>query len=260
MKTEAFRKEMKRGILELLLPLSWVRAAWEGGAAATGYLDDYSDLDLALVVEDDKVEEAFTLIENYLENSYVISSMLRLPEPAWHGHSQCFYFISECPPLYYIDLVIEKLSSENRLNEPDRHGESQIWLNRDDTLNPEPTSPDITAEKNASFRRMIEESMPLLVIEIRKQIAREEHIDAISQYYRFIIGRLAGLLNLKYRPSMFDFGIRYAERAYPPEVNLRLQKLLYISNFDDIEPALDSAVQWAGKLLRELGDSNDIHC
>jgi len=250
--TDSYRKEMKRGILGLFQPLQWVRAIWEGGSAATGYLDDYSDLDLALVVEDDRVEEAFRLFEEYLENRHGINSAIRLPEPVWHGHSQCFYMISDCPPLYYIDLVIEKLSSGNRLDEPDRHGEVQIWLNRDNILHPEPTPPDITAKNTASFLRRIEDSIPLLVIEIRKQIARKKHIDAVSQYHRFITGRLAGLLNLKYRPAMFDFGIRYAERAYPPQVNEELEKLLYISTFDDIEPALDFAVSWTRKLLAEL--------
>ena len=57
--TDSFRKEMKSGIMELLQPMQWVRAVWEEGSAATGYLDDYSDLDLVLVVEGDRIEEAF---------------------------------------------------------------------------------------------------------------------------------------------------------------------------------------------------------
>ena len=107
---------------------SWMLGIWEGGSAATGFLDEYSDLDLGFVVKDAHVEETFQLFEELLEKNYGIKSKLRIPEPTWHGHSQCYYFIEKCPPLFYVDVVVEKESAKDRLIEPDRHGTSQIWL------------------------------------------------------------------------------------------------------------------------------------
>ncbi|MBN2586109.1 MAG: nucleotidyltransferase domain-containing protein [Candidatus Fermentibacteraceae bacterium] len=243
---------MRKEILELFEPRPWVRAIWEGGSAATGFLDEYSDLDLAMVVEDDLIEEAFLTFEGYLEEEYGIEYRMRLPEPTWHGHSQSFYFIGGCPPLFYIDFLVEKLSSGDRLLETDRHGNACIWLNRDGVLAPAPSRPDELEERRSGFLENIRVSFPLVVTEVRKQIARGKPIDSIAQHQRFVTGRLAGLLNLRYRPSRFDFGIRYAERAYPPEVNRRLEQLLYIRSSEDLEPAFERAVRWAAELLEEL--------
>ncbi len=243
---------MRSDILVLFERWSWVRAIWEGGSAATGYLDEYSDLDLGMVVEDDRIEEAFLTLEGYLEDKYGIEHRMRLPEPTWHGHSQSFYFIGNCPPLFYIDFLVEKLSSADRLLETDRHGSACIWLNRDGVLAPAPSSPDELEKGGSGFLEIVRVCLPLVVTEVRKQIVRGKPIDAIAQHQRFVAGRLAGLLNLKYRPPMYDFGIRYAERAYPPEVSRRLEELLYIRCFGDLEPAFEKAVKWAEELLEEL--------
>lgn len=252
MKNRPFREEMKREILDVFRPRPWVQAVWEGGSAATGYLDDFSDLDLVLVVNDDKVEAAFRLFEEYLENTHGIDRSFRVPEPAWHGHSQSFYFTGGAPPMFYIDFLVEKLSSTNRLLEPERHGRADIWFDRNGILDLSPTPAEEMQEKQARYLETLAGTLPLAVTEIRKQIARERPIDAASQYQRFVSARLGGLLNLKYRPAQFDFGIRYAERAYPPEVNMRLRELLYLNSFDDLPAALEMAVAWAEDLLEDL--------
>jgi len=107
-----------------------ILAAWEGGSAATGYLDEYSDLDLALITTDDTVENIFNLTEQFLENNYGISNKFRMPEPNWHGHSQCFYKLKQAPEFFYVDMLIEKESAENRFTETDRHGNSVIWFDK----------------------------------------------------------------------------------------------------------------------------------
>ncbi|MFO8182636.1 MAG: nucleotidyltransferase domain-containing protein [Candidatus Aegiribacteria sp.] len=252
MKTKPFRDKMKTDILEVFTPRPWVHAVWEGGSAATGFLDDFSDLDLVVVVKDERVEDAFRLFEEYLEDTYGIDRCFRVPEPAWHGHSQSFYFIKDAPPLFYIDFLVEKLSSRDRLLEPERHGRAEVWLDRKGVLDHSAIPDGDLIEKQARYLDTLAGSLPLAVTEVRKQIARGHSIDAVSQYQRFVTARLAGLLNLKYRPAQFDFGIRYAERAYPPEVNRQLQELLYLESFDDLPPALEKAAAWAEDLLKEL--------
>ena len=255
MKTTAFRRNMKEEILELLEPEEWVLAVWEGGSAATGYLDDLSDLDLAMVVRDDSVERAFDILEDYLGGTYGISSRMRMPEPAWHGHSQCFYFINDAPELFYIDLLVEKESSGNRLLEPERHGTPVIWLDRSGILRACRATGEELGDKRRRFFESLSAFLPLIATEVRKQIERGKRIDAVTQHQRFVAGRLAGLLNLKYRPARFDFGIRYAERAYPEEVNRRLEELLYIPGFQEVGPAFQRAYSWALALLEELSEN-----
>ena len=112
MQTSEYRELFRKRIMELFAERDWMLGIWEGGSAATGYLDELSDLDLGFVVEDERVEETFTLFQGLLDEYYGVKSSFRLPEPSWHGHSQCYYFIEKCPPLFYVDLLVEKSQQE----------------------------------------------------------------------------------------------------------------------------------------------------
>lgn len=134
-----FREEFIIKFKNLLEKDNHIWCAWEGGSAATGYLDEYSDFDLGLICDDKKVEETFAKIEKYLTQNYGIKTKFRMPEPSWHGHSQCFYLLENTPEYFYVDLLIEKLSSGNRFMESDRHGKSIVWFDKKKLFDPTPT-------------------------------------------------------------------------------------------------------------------------
>lgn len=252
MNTTNFRKLLKERIMEAFAGEPWVRGIWQGGSAATGFLDDLSDLDIVFVVEDHKTEETFAIFEKLLGDHYGVKSSLRIPEPAWHGHSQAFYFPKECPPLFYVDMLVEKLSAGNRLLEPDRHGKADIWLNRNEVLKPEPTPEDELLQANRRTFQSVKATMEIVLAENRKQILRGNEIDAMLEYQGFIQRRLAALLNLRYRPAKHDFGIRYADREYPPDVAERIRSLIYPGSIAGIGPRFEEAAAWAGELMKEL--------
>ncbi|MBW6515879.1 MAG: nucleotidyltransferase domain-containing protein [Candidatus Cloacimonetes bacterium] len=85
--TDELRLELK----EFLQHHSEIVAAWEGGSAATGYLDQYSDLDLSIVINKGNPDNIFSILDEFLESRYGIIKRFRMPEPTWHGMSQCFY-------------------------------------------------------------------------------------------------------------------------------------------------------------------------
>lgn len=252
MHTEEFRAQFTDRIMKLYQDKKWMLGIWEGGSAATGFLDNLSDLDIGFVVEDDRIQETFHMFEEMLQSEYGIKSKLRMPEPSWHGHSQCYYFIHKCPEHFYVDLLVEKKSAENRLIEPDRHGKSRILLNRGNILDPQPTPEADMLEKNRQFFRFQRDCYPISETETAKQLIRGNRIDAMLEYQGFIQRRLAALLNLKYRQAKYDFGIRYGEREYPQEVAEKLVYLLYAGSIKEIEPRFKEASAWARELISEL--------
>lgn len=254
MKTADFRATFKARIMEVFGEKPWMLGIWEGGSAATGFLDDLSDLDIGFVVDDDRVEEAFTLFEGLLNDHYGIKSRFRMPEPSWHGHSQCYYFVEKCPPLFYVDLLVEKKSAGDRLIEPDRHGKSIIWLNRERVLEPVPTPTGEMEKKNRRFYQFQKETCPISETETEKQLIRGNRIDAMLEYQGFVQRKLAALLNLKYRPAKFDFGIRYGDRDYPEEVADKAANLMYAASIEELEPLFREASEWVRQLLEELGE------
>ena len=61
---------MRDKILEKLIttlePLNFALALWQGGSAASGYTDEWSDIDIHVIVQGDSVEETFDIVEQIL--------------------------------------------------------------------------------------------------------------------------------------------------------------------------------------------------
>jgi len=67
-----------------LEPDDRVLAMWEGGSAAFGRLDAWSDLDIVLLVDDDATESTLVALESTLASLSPISLRHRLAQPTWH--------------------------------------------------------------------------------------------------------------------------------------------------------------------------------
>ena len=57
------RQTVSQDLLQFLQASKDVIAAWEGGSAATGFLDAYSDLDLLVICKDESVEKVLKATE-----------------------------------------------------------------------------------------------------------------------------------------------------------------------------------------------------
>ena len=96
------------GVLE---PLDHVQAMWEAGAIAFDRVDDWSDIDVQVASDDERVEDVFTVVEDTLRGLSPIDLKYRLPEPTWHGHSQAFYRLERASPFPMVDFVVMKASA-----------------------------------------------------------------------------------------------------------------------------------------------------
>jgi len=247
-----FRIEIINKLKKIYQENEHILAVWEGGSAATGYLDEYSDLDLGIITADDKIEDTFKLTEKLLINNYRISHKFRMPEPNWHGHSQCFYKLEKAPEFFYVDLLIEKESATNRFTESDRHGDSIIWFDKKNLVDPSPTpEKEIEAKCKRSYL-LISSLLPFLEMDVIKQIKRSNDIDAISIYGR-LLNRLGALLNIKYRPHKFDFGLRYYYRDLPKGEIDFLEKVLFIKDINDLKNKFPRVIKKYKELIKELG-------
>ncbi len=246
------RDEIEIGLKRLLKKDENILAAWEGGSAATGFQDELSDLDLILISKDDAVEISFSKIENYLQK-IGIRSKFRLPEPTWHGHSQAFYFLKNSPKFYYIDLLIEKESAKNRLTEAGRHGKAKIWFDKKNLIDLTPTSRKEIEKKCQHQLKISKQIFPIYENDVLKYIKRKKFIDAMA-LYQGLIRRLMILLNIKYRPEKYDFGLRYLYRDFPQHEIVLIETLLQIENLEDLEKKFETSVKKFWELATELSN------
>ena len=65
-KGKVSRDEITVAIAAALEPLDYVYAMWEGGAVAFDRADEWSDIDICISADDDRIEEPFAVVEKAL--------------------------------------------------------------------------------------------------------------------------------------------------------------------------------------------------
>ena len=124
------RKNIIDTLMTTLKPLDYVNALWEAGAASFNRIDEWSDLDLMVDVEDERVGDTFESIEKAVLTLSETGVKFRLPEPTWHGHSQIFYRLKKASPFLFLDIVVIKKSNEGKFLQFQIHGEPIVHFDK----------------------------------------------------------------------------------------------------------------------------------
>ncbi len=248
------RSDVVKGMKELLEKKSFVIAAWEGGSAATDHLDDYSDLDVMIVCEDDAVEQVFDMLDDHFEYSYGIIRKFRVPEPTWHQLSQTFYQIKGTSELFYLDIAVIKESVPDKFTDPLRHGEGIFWFTKRDVFHESIDTPEDVENRGKQFYKRATESDFILMIETKKAIVRGVFVEAFPMYYGFIVRHLSILLNLKHRKEKVDFGLRYISRDYDQKDYEIIEQALRVSTIEEMREVFKKLLDYYLALKDELYD------
>jgi hypothetical protein len=193
----------------------FTHAAWLGGSDATGRTDQWSDVDLAVIVDDDAVEETFAIVEAALERLSPIAVRVRLPQPTWHGHDQAFYQLRDAEPTLMIDLSVMKLSHPDRFMEPERHGTPIVLFDRNGLVVPAELD---RADLSAKMRRRLAElsvRFPMFQNLVTKAVYRDSMVEALFTFQSMTMRPLIDVLRMRYAPERFDFGPRYLQFDLP---------------------------------------------
>ncbi len=252
-RTPLTRQHLIDLVQRVLQPLPFVHALWEGGSAAFGRADAFSDADLQACVDDDTVAEAFAAVEAELEKTLGIETTFAVPEPAWHGHSQRLYRFTGREPWVMLDLCVQKRSNERRFLEPEIHGKAVFLFDKIGLA--AATAPlDVEAfeQKLRGRIEMHRTRMHLLAHLVEKECRRQRVLDAIHFYHGLIIAPLVELLRIRHDPWRHDFGMRYLHTTLPVDQARRLEDLLFIRNFPDLQTKQRVALRWFTELAGEL--------
>jgi predicted nucleotidyltransferase len=250
---------MREKILETLITAleakDFVLAFWQGGSAAHGYTDEWSDLDIEVIVKDDEVQQTFDAVEEALQTISEISLKYRVPEPTWHGHSQTFYQLAEANPFLVIDFAVMKQSSRNDFLEVERHGNAVIAFDKANLVVPK------NVNQSEHFSQMKErfthqkKLFNFLQVFVKKEINRGHLAQAIANYQLYTLRNLVELLGMLYRPYRYDFTIKYFNRDFPPEVVARVEPLFCITDLADLAKKQQLAEEMFAETLSRVEEA-----
>ena len=248
------RERILVALQSALEPLGHVQAMWEAGAIAFGRIDDWSDIDLQVAADDDRVEDVFSVVEETLSSVSKVDLRYRLPEPTWHGHSQAFYRLAEASPYLMLDFVVMKASAKDKFLQPEIHGRPHVYFDKGGVVRPQSFDAEAFA---GGLRDRVEEMrvlFELFKILTRKEINRGNDIEAVGFYHGYTLRPLLQALRIVHDPTRHNFHTRYVHYDLPEVVVERLRKLFFVADATDLVAKRDEAEAWFSEIMEEIDE------
>jgi hypothetical protein len=246
------RKEIIASLVSVLEPLDYVYALWEGGAVGFDRVDEWSDIDIHVDVDDDHVEDVFPIVENAMSSLSPIELKYEVPQPTWHGHAQAFYRLESTSKFLIIDLAVMKHSNPNKFLQQEKHGKAIFHFNKNNAVK----LPSLDIDKLINDLRdrleSIQKRFDMFQCFVEKGQNRGNHITALDFYYRVILDSLVEVLLMKYEPIRHDHGAYYIHYDLSEDVVAKLKWLFFVKNEEELEEKSHYAEDWFHKTVKEI--------
>jgi predicted nucleotidyltransferase len=249
------REVIVKTLVNALKPLDYVHAFYEGGAAAFNRIDEWSDVDLYIVVDDEKVDATFLAAEKTLESLSPIEHKLKTPQLPWSGVFQTFYKLENASEFLLIDLAVLKLSASEKFLEPITHGNVVFYFNKNDALKPMSFDKEAFLKKLHERLEMLQARFSMFNSLVQKEINRGNYLEAIEWYHVFTLAPLVEALRIKHNPIHHDFRMRYVHYELPPEITSKLENLYFIKNPKDLQEKYHKATKWFQETISKINPS-----
>ena len=243
---QSLRDRISSAISNALRPLPAVFAGWEGGSAAFGALDAYSDIDLNYLVDDDASPE---LLYTSAENALELVSPITARHTAPPGR---YYKLRDGGEFLFVDLCFFQVGAPDHFLDVERHGHIVPLFDKGDWLSRKFLDQNALAAKRDKRYRELQTWFPISQSFVRKAILRGDHVEAVTSYWGYTMKPLVELLRMRYCAVRWDFGMRYLDRDLSPAVYDRVRGLAFVRDLEDLEAKLVTATAWGAELLREL--------
>jgi hypothetical protein len=229
------RDRIVSAVHEALAPLHWVRAVWLGGSDATGRTDDWSDVDLMVLVEDGRTEDAFGAVSAALAALSPISIRHRRAPGPGEDFRQEFLALADADPAHFVDLTVLPASTTERFLELERHGTPLVLFDRDGTIRPEVLDRDTLGRRMAARLAVLRERFPIFQTLVTRAVRRGQVATAADAYASLTLRPLVTILRMRHCPDRFDFGVRYLDRDLPPDLAAEVDRLALPGTLEEVE-------------------------
>ena len=238
------RADIIAQMISVLKPLEFIDAVWEGGAASWRRLDEWSDIDLYVVCDDERVEDTLGILEKAVTGMSEIDLRFRVPEPAWHGHSQVFWRLKNASPYLFLDIAVMKRSSKDKFLQYRIHGAPLVHFDKTGIVKDDPVDMDEYAGQLAGRLEVLKAQFELFQVLVLKELNRGNGMEAMSYYVGYTLRPLVEALRMEYTPWHYRFFTTYIYYELPNEINERLERLYFVGGIEGLKERRAEAEQW----------------
>jgi predicted nucleotidyltransferase len=225
---------------------------WEGGAASFGRIDEWSDIDMYVVCDDERVEDTFAAMKQAISSVSDIDLEFRLPEPAWHGHSQVFWRLADASPFLFMDIAVMKRSSKDKFLQYEIHGKPFIHFDKIGIVKDDPVERDGYFQGMKTRLEMLKTNFRLFQVLVLKELNRGNDIEALSYYLSYIFRPLVEVLRMKHSPWHYRFFTTYVYYEMPGEIVMRLHHLYFIPDAAALRKCREEAETWFWEIVASI--------
>ena len=246
------REVVIEALVDALRPLDFVDAFWEAGAESFGRVDEWSDIDAYVLVDDSAVENTFRTTEKVLNSLSGIRQKYDVGKTQWPGIYQAFYRLDRASDYLLVDLAVMTMSCNERFMETEIHGEPIFYFNKSGVVRPCSVDRKAFDAKLKQRLRRVKARFDMFGIFIQKAINRGDAVEAVDAYRGLVLDSLVEALRMKHYPLHYDFKTRYVHRELPSEVVNRLQDLYFVRDMNDLQTKYLRAVDWFRETVAEV--------
>ncbi|NWG10585.1 hypothetical protein HXY33_02370 [Candidatus Bathyarchaeota archaeon] len=252
---ELTRQMIIQTLVNALEPLDYAYAFYEGGAAAFNRIDEWSDIDLYLIVDEKKADKAFAIVDKALESLSPIKRKIVVPQLPWPGVSQVFYKLERASDYLIIDFCVLTLNSSEKFLEPETHGNVVFYFNKSAKVQPPSLEKDVLVKKLRNRLERLKARIELFNSFVQKEINRGNLLEAVDNYHNLTLATLVEILRIKHNSIHYEFKMRYIHYELPPEITKRLVRLYFVRDEKDLQMKYDEATEWLHKIMSELDET-----
>lgn len=243
-----------KALVDTLEPLEYVHAFWEAGAAAFNRIDEWSDLDLYLVVDNEKVDETFVTVEESLKSLSSISLKYDVVHPPDSGLFQAFYRLDKASEYLIVDLAVFKMSSPDKFLEPEIHGDAIFYFNKSNMVKLPHLDKDALVRKLRKRLDRLKARFEMFNKFVQKEINRGNYLEALDFYRVFTVAALVEALRIKYNPVHHNFRMHYIHSELPLEIIEKLRSICFVGDEKDLQDRYDEATKWFDGVISEIDE------
>lgn len=250
------REEILSCIVETLEPLDYVNAMWQCGSAAFGRVDDWSDIDVVVDVEDDKVKDIFEILDKSLEQLSLIENTFECAQPMSQGAYQKVYKLEGTSEFLVIEICAVRHSASDKFLQREIHGEVFVHFDKKNVTEDKPIDKNEFLKKLESRLNQVEKVFNMYQFLIEKELNRNNYIEAMAFYNNFSLNPLIDVLRIKHKPYRYSFRTRYVYYDLPKDVAERLHNYYFIKDGEELRLRHEEVKMWFSDIVRELKTIN----
>ncbi len=216
-----------------------VYGLWLEGADAHGLVDEYSDLDFWLDVEDGQADEVFAAIRSILSNLAPLDYDHESPHPHPRIRHLCLH-LAGTSEFLDLDVNLQDHSRHIALREGFVDEKVLVLFDKGGTMPTEAVDWPAFRQELSLREAELRAIFPLLCTRTRRPVARGHYLDARG-YYGQVLNLLVELARIRYQPTKHDFGLKHVTRDLPPETLTQLERLFTVTSVQDIDDRLREA-------------------